>query len=93
MTTVASLKQSEIPWSNKYKPPDSDIQYDVQNTCSIDTSLQMIFFLWIRGFVPYSVVKKDSLLLENLNNVRKDEFNKARHDFLLGKALPKKVEK
>jgi len=93
MTTVASLKQSAIPWSYKYKPPDSNIQYDVQNTCSIDTSLQMIFFLWIRGFVPHSVVEKDSLLLETLNNVRKGEYNKTRHDFLLGKALPKKVEK
>jgi len=26
MTTVASLKQSAIPWSYKYKPPDSNIQ-------------------------------------------------------------------
>ena len=77
MTTVASLKQSAIPWSYKYKPPDSNIQYDVQNTCSIDTSLQMIFFLWIRGFVPNSVVEKDSLLLETLNNVRKGKYNKA----------------
>ena len=93
MITVASLKQSVIPWSYKYKPPDSNIQYDVQNTCSIDTSLHMIFFLWIRGFVPHSVVEKVSILLETLNNVRKGEYNKAQHDFLLRKALPKKVEK
>ena len=53
----------------------------------------MIFFLWIREFVPHSVVEKDSLLLETLNNVRKGEFNKTQHDFLLRKALPKKVEK
>ena len=93
MTTVASLKQSVIPWSYIYKPPDSNIQYDVQKTCSIDTSLQMRFFLWIRGFVSHSVVEKDSLLVQTLNNVRKGKYNKARHDFLLGKALPKKVEK
>ena len=93
MTTVASLKQSAIPWSYKYKPPDSNIQYDVQNTCSIDTSLQMIFFLWFRGFVPHSVVEKDSLLLETLNNVRKGNFAKVHHDLLIGRSLQIKVEK
>jgi len=93
MTTVASLKQSVIPWSYIYKPPDSNIQYDVQNTCSIDTNLQMIFFLWIRGLVPHSFVEKDSLLLETLYNVRKGNFAKARHNLLIGRSLPIKVKK
>ncbi len=93
LTTVVSLKQSAIPWTHKYKPPDSNIQYDVFNTFSIDTSLQMTFFLWIRTFVPHSVVEKDSLLLETLNNVRKGNFAKACLDLLIGRSLPIKVEK
>jgi hypothetical protein len=44
--TIDLIKQSAIPWSYKYKPPESVITYDVSNTCAMDTALQMIFFLW-----------------------------------------------
>jgi hypothetical protein len=46
------LKQSAIPWSYTYKPPESDTTYDVTNICPIDTTLQTVFFLWFRGFDP-----------------------------------------
>ncbi len=69
------------------------MKYEVQNTCPIDTSLQMVYFLWFRRFVTHSVVEKDSLLLEILNHVRKDNFAKAHHDLLIGRSLPIKVEK
>ncbi len=71
-----------IVWSYRYKPPHSNIQYQVTNTCPIDTNLQMIFFLWMRGFVPHSVVEKDSLLLDTLICIRRGDFDKARHDVL-----------
>ncbi len=64
--TIDLLKQSAIPWSYTYKPPESVITYDVSNTCPIDTALQMVLFLWFRGFVPHSVVEKDSLLLQTM---------------------------
>ena len=53
----------------------------------------MVYFLWFRRFVPHSVVEKDSLLLETVNNVRKDNFAKAHHDLLMGRSLPINVEK
>lgn len=58
----------------------------------MDTCLQMIFFLWIRLFVPHSVRKKHSLLLENLTNLRNGDCNKAHHDFLIGRTIPYHVK-
>ena len=69
------------------------MKYEVHNTCPIDTSLQMVYFLWFRRFVPHSFVEKDSLLLEILNNVRKGDFAKACDDLLIERSLPIKVEK
>ncbi len=53
----------------------------------------MVCFLWFRSFVPHSVVEKDSLLLETLNNVRNGNFAEARHDLLIERSLLIKVEK
>ena len=36
----------------------------------------------MRGFVPHSVVEKDSLLLDTLICIRRGDFDKARHDVL-----------
>jgi hypothetical protein len=41
--TIELLKQSAILWSYEYKTPESDITYDVHNTCPIDTALQMVY--------------------------------------------------
>ena len=74
-------------------PTNSKIKYEVPSTCPIDTSLQMVNFLWFRRFVPHSIMEKDSLLIETLNNVRKCNFAKARHDLLIRRSLQFKVEK
>ena len=84
--TIDLLKQSAIPWSCEYKPPNSVITYDVSNTCAMDTSLQMIFFLWFRGFVPHSVVEKDSLLLQTMIHMRDKNYDQARHEFQVQKS-------
>jgi hypothetical protein len=89
--TIDLLKQSAIPWSYVYKPPDSDITYDVGNTCPIDTALQMVYFLWFRGFVPHSVVEKDSLLLQTLIHIRNQNYDQARHEFQMKNIKPKKI--
>ena len=73
MTSSALLELPAIKWSYRYKPPNSNIQYQVTNTCPLDTNLQMII---------YYVVEKYSLLLEALNSIRKGDFDKARHDVL-----------
>ena len=86
--TIDLLKQSAIPWSYKYKPSGSDITYDVSNTCAMDTALQMVFFLWFRGFVPQSVVEKDSLLLQTMIRIRDKNYDQARHEFQVQKILP-----
>lgn len=83
--TIDLIKQSAIPWSYKYKPPESVITYDVSNTCAMDTALQMIFFLWFRGFVPHSVVEKDSLLLQTMIHIRDKNYDQARHEFQVQK--------
>ena len=93
MTSLASLKQSAMPWSYSYKPPNSNITYDVSNTCCFDTQLQMVYYIWFRGFLPHLVVNKDPLLLEALNNIRKGNSAKARHDLMIGRSVPVKVEK
>jgi hypothetical protein len=43
--------------------------------------------VWIRGFLPHSVVEKDSLLVDTLNCIRKGDFDKARHDVLSERIL------
>jgi hypothetical protein len=91
LMTIDLLKQSAIPWSYVYKPPDSDITYDVGNTCPIDTALQMVYFLWFRGFVPHSVVEKDSLLLQTLLHIRNQNYDQARHEFQMKNIKPKKT--
>ena len=88
--TIDLIKQSAIPWSYKYKPPESVITYDVSNTCAMDTALQMIFFLWFRGFVPHSVVEKDSLLLQTMIHIRDKNYDQARHEFQVQKIRPGK---
>ena len=50
-------------------------------------------FSLVPKIFPHSVVEKDLLLLQTLNNVRKGNFAKARHDLLIGRSLPIKVEK
>lgn len=80
---MEELKQSVIPWSYSYKPPDSNITYNVVSTCAIDTNLQMIYFLWFRGFVPHSVMEKDSLLIKTLNLIKNQNYDKARHELLI----------
>ena len=52
----------------------------------------MIYFLWLRQFVPHSIVEKDSLLLKALNNVRKRDYNKARHELIVERSLPHTVD-
>jgi hypothetical protein len=56
----------------------------------MDTALQMIFFLWFRGFVPHSVVEKDSLLLQTMIHIRDKNYNQARHEFQVQKIRPGK---
>ena len=89
--TIDLLKQSAIPWSYTYKPPESDTTYDVTNTCPIDTALQMVFYLWFRGFVPHSVVEEDSLLLQTMVHIRNQNYDQARHEFQMRTILPKKT--
>jgi hypothetical protein len=80
------LKQSAIPWSYKYKPPGSTTTYENTNTCAMDTTLQMVYFLWFRGFVPHSVVEKDSLLLQTMISIREKNYDHARHELQMSKA-------
>ena len=89
--TLDILKQSTIKWSYTYKPPRSKVTYDVTNTCPIDTSLQMIYFLWLRGFVPHSIVENDSLLCKSLNAIRKRKYDQVRHELILEMSLKHKV--
>jgi Ubiquitin carboxyl-terminal hydrolase len=90
--TIDLLKHSAIPWSYEYKDPNSGITYDVHNTCPIDTALQMVFFLWFRGFVPHSVVEKDSLLLQTMIHIRDQNYDQARHEFQIKTIRPKKTK-
>jgi hypothetical protein len=90
--TIELLKQSAILWSYEYKPPESDITYDVYNTCPIDTALQMVYFLWFRGFVPHSVVEKDPLLLQTMIHIRNQNYDQARHEFQIKTIRPKKTK-
>ena len=89
--TIDLLKQSAIPWPYIYKPPESDITYDVYNTCPIDTALQMVYFLWFRGFVPHSVVEKDPLLLQTMIHIRIQNYDQARHEFQI-KTIRRKLK-
>jgi hypothetical protein len=89
--TIDLLKQSAIPWSFTYKPPKSDTTYDVTNTCPIDTALQMVFYLWFRGFVSHSVVVEDSLLLQTMVHIRNQNYDQAQHVFQMKTILPKKT--
>jgi hypothetical protein len=91
LMTIDLLKQSAIPWSYVYKHPDSDVTYDVTNTCPIDTALQMVYFLWFRGFVPHFIVEKDSLLLQTLIHIRNQNYDQARHEFQMKNIRPKKT--
>jgi hypothetical protein len=91
--TLGILKQSAIEWSYTYKPPNSTITYNVQNTCSLDTNLQMIYFLWIRGYISNAVIETDSLLLKTIHEISIKEYNKARHDVIVKRAVPHKVER
>ena len=68
-----------------YKPQESDITYDASNTCPIDIALQMVFFLWFKGFVPHYVVEKDSLLLQTMIHIRDQNYDQARHEFQIKK--------
>ena len=90
--TLGILKQSAIEWSYTYKPPNSSLTYTVQNTCSLDTNLQMIYFLWIRGYIPNAVIETDSLLLNAINDISTKDYNKARHDLIVGRSIPHKVK-
>ena len=54
----------------------------------MDTALQMIFFLWFRGFVPHSVVEKDSLLLQTMIHIRDKNYDHAQHEFQVQKIRP-----
>ena len=85
--TIDLLKQSAIPWSYEYKPSGSDITYHVRNTCAMDTALQMVYFLWFRGFVPHSVVEKDSLLLQTMISIRDKNYDQARHELQVQKQI------
>ncbi len=58
----------------------------------LDTNLQMIYFLWIRGFIPNAVIENDPLLLKTINDIRNKDYNKDRHDLILERSLPHKVE-
>ena len=85
--TLDILKQSTIQWSYTYKPPRSKVTYNITNTCPIDTSLQMIYLLWLRGFVPHSIVENDSLLCKSLNDIRKRKYDQVRHELILDMSL------
>ena len=89
LNTFEELKQRAIPWSYRFKPPYSSIMYNVINTCALDTSLQMIYFLWLRGFVPHDVMDKDPLLIKTLKCIHKGKYGPARHD-VLSKILPER---
>ena len=79
--TIDLLKQSAIPWTYIYKPPESDITYDASNTCPIDMALQMAFFLWFRSFVRHYVVKNNSLLLQTMIHIRDQNYDQAQYEF------------
>jgi hypothetical protein len=83
LKTISPLKQSAIPRSYIYKPPKSG--GDVSSICPIDTALQMVFFLWFRGSVPRSVVKKDSLLPQTMIHIRDQNYDQAQHEFQVKK--------
>ena len=89
--SIDLLKKSAIPWSYTYKPSGSDITYYVSNTCAMDTALQMVFFLLFRGFVPHSVVEKDSLLLQTMICIRDKNYDQARHEFQMKNIRPQKT--
>jgi hypothetical protein len=87
LNTFEELKQQAIPWSYRFKPPNSSITYNVRNTCALDTSLQMIYFLWLRGFFPHDVMEKDPLLSKTMKCIHKGKYVPARHN-VLSKMLP-----
>ena len=89
--TIDLLKQTAIPWAYKYQPPGSVITYDATYTCAMDTTLQMVFFLWFRGFVPHSVVEKDSLLLQTMIRIRDKNYDQARHKLQVQKQIRPKT--
>jgi len=51
----------------------------------------MIYFLWIRGFIPTPVIEKDPLLLKTINDISNKDYNKARHDVMVERSVPHKV--
>ena len=51
----------------------------------------MIYFLWLRGFIPTTVIEKDPLLLKTINNISNKEFNQARHQMVVERSVPHKV--
>ena len=53
----------------------------------------MIYFLWIRGYVPNAVIETDSLLLKTINDISTKDYNKARHDVIVEREVPHKVER
>ena len=52
----------------------------------------MIYFLWIRGFIPPAVIEKDPLLLKTVNDISNKDYNKARHDLIVERSVPHKVK-
>ena len=55
----------------------------------MDTALQMVFFLWFRGFVPHSVVEKDSLLFQTMIHIKDQNYDQAQHEFQVNKVRQK----
>ena len=51
----------------------------------------MIYFLWLRGFVPHSIVENDSLLCKSLNAIRERKYDQVRHELILEMSLKHKV--
>ena len=52
----------------------------------------MIYFLWIRGFIPNSVIEKDPLLVKTINDVSNKDYGRARHDLIVEMSIPHLVE-
>lgn len=48
----------------------------------------MIYFLWIRGYIPTIVIEKDPLLLKTINDISNKDYNQARHDVMVERSVP-----
>ena len=48
--------------------------------------------LWFRGFVPHSVVEKDSVLLQTMIHIRNQNYDQAGHEFQIKTIQPKKTK-